>query len=297
MAGILPEEAYNFYDRVVMEELDQILVGIDVVALAPNVPAGTTLVTRTTLNKLKGKAKLGKKGQPIPRETGTLDRTSLEIPEIAHGFELHRKDLEASQNGNLPLPDASAKQSARLVAESIEEMIFNGVPALDVKGIYTDAGKTYTVPEGEEWNTSSGNPYNNIVEACAVLRKGTTFRQKKLVLSSTAYMNAFKTNSLGISYADQIAKLFPNGANDIIEAPETVNQGTVPIPEDGGLLCDFGLRVARRYVEEDINLQSDFQMDKNNMYPFNVLTYQVLDMVEEDAFVQLENLIDTSLLE
>ncbi len=289
--ALLINEAYNYYDLIMLEELKDTLIGVDLVAKAPSLPAGTQQVTRDELEALQGKAKKGKKGQPIPRETGDITRKTVLIPEIAHGFELHRKDLEASQNKGEPLPDVAARQSTRLVAEAIEDMIFNGIPELNIKGIYADAGDTYAVEENYEWNTANGQPFNNMVEAFAQLEGNGSFTGRKLVLSPRAYRTAFKTNTMGVSYMTQIASLFPNGMGDIYKAPSTV-QGETIIPEDGGVLFDFGNRIAERYVEEEVNLQADFEMDKNNLIPFNILTYQSLDIHEVNAFLALDNLIE-----
>lgn len=287
--AMLIDQAYNFYNMKMLETLYNTLVGDQLIAKSENIPSGTQQVTRDELLRLKGKAKLGKKGQPIPRETGDIDRQTVLIPEIAHGFDLHRKDLQASQNAGTPLPEASVVQSTRLVAEAIEDMIFNGITELGIKGIYADAGDTFT--SDNEWNTDDGEPYNDMVAAFAQLEDSGLFTGKKLVLSPMAYRTAFKTNTLGVSYMDQIAKLMPNGMSDIIKAPLTANGGNTIIPVDGGLLCDFGNRFAERYVEEEVNLQQDFAMTKDNFYPFNIITYQSLHLHEADAYLALDGLI------
>ena len=283
-----------FYNTVVLEEMLETLVGIDVVAKGDDVPAGAQQVTRDELLKLKGKAKVGGKGQPIPRETGETQRKVTLIPEHSHGFRIHRKDLQASQRTGQRLPDASAKQSARLVAESMEDMIFNGVPELEIKGIYADAGSTYTVESDYEWNKDKAEPFNDMVKAFAQLESNGKYTGRKLILSPTAYRTAFKTNTLGISYMSQIAGLFPNGMADIVKAPQTANGNSTIIPVDGGVLCDFGKGVAERYVEEDVNVQGDFPMNEDNLFPFNVLTYQSIDIHRVEAFLKLDNLIDTT---
>lgn len=289
--GLVTDRMISYYEMIMLEEISQNLVGTQVIAKAPTLPPGTQIVPRDEIKKLKGKAKRGKKGQPIPRETGDTDRKATIIPEIAHGFTLHRKDIQAAQNTGLNLPDASARQSSRLVLENIEDLIFNGDDALGIKGIYADAGLSFTVDDGYEWNTSQGQPYNDVVDMFGLLRSSGQYRGKKLILSPKAYMEAFKTNTMGVSYMDQIAKLFPNGLADIFEAPATANGDSTIIPEDGGVLCDYGNGIAERYVEEEVNLQQDFAMDENNLFPFNVVTYQSLDIHFVNAFVKLGNLI------
>jgi uncharacterized linocin/CFP29 family protein len=289
--GLITDQMISYYEMIMLEEVVEQLVGTNIITQAPTLPPGTQIVPRDELLKLEGTAKIGKKGQPIPREIGELTRKATQIPEIAHGFTLHRKDLQAASNGNVPLPDTAARQSSRLVMERIEDMIFNGYDPLNIKGIYADAGATFTVDDGYEWNTSNAQPYNDMVDAFAMLESSGQYTGKKLVLSPTAYREAFKTNVNGIVYMDQIASLFPNGKNDIFKAPRTASGNTI-IPEAGGLLCDFGNGVAERYVEEEINLQQDFAMDENNLFPFNVVTYQSLDVHRVEAFLKLDNLIE-----
>ena len=294
--GLLTDAAINYYELIMLEEIEPNLVGTQVIAKSPEIPVGAQQVTRDEIAKLKGKAKKGKKGQPIPRETGDVTRKTVLIPEIAHGFTLHRKDIQSSQRAGTPLPDAAARQSSRLVLESIEDMIFNGIPELGIKGIYADAGDTYTVEEGYEWNNAAAQPFDNMIEAMGQLASSGQYLGKKLILSPLAYWSAHKTNSLGVSYFDQISTLFPNGKADILQAPSTANGGSTIIPIDGGVLCDFGNGVAERYEEEAVNLQQDFAMDENNLFPFNVITYQSLDIHRVEAFLKLDNLIDVDLL-
>lgn len=290
--GLITAQDITYYELVMLEEIQELLVGPFMVAKAPNLPPGTQIVPRDKLKALKGRAKLGKKGQPIPREIGDIERGAVQIPEISHGFSLHRKDLQAKAT----LPDIGARQSTRLVLERLENLIFNGEPTLGIDGIYADAGlDPYVIDDGYEWNTSNGQPFNDMVDMFGTLNATNKFRGKKLALAPRAYWAAQKTNINGISYFDQIAKLFPNGANDIYIAPLTADQDRTIIPADGGLLCDYGPRIAERLVEEEINLQQDFEMDENNLFPFNVVTYQSLDIQELDAFLPLENLVDLTI--
>lgn len=294
--GLLTDAAINYYELIMLEEIEPNLVGTQVIAKAPDIPVGAQQVTRDEIAKLKGKAKKGKKGQPIPRETGDVSRKTVLIPEIAHGFTLHRKDIQASQRAGTPLPDAAARQSSRLVLEAIEDMVFNGIPELKIKGIYADAADTYAVEDGYEWNSSNAQPFNDMIAAMGQLASSGKYIGKKLILSPLAYWSAHKTNTLGVSYMDQIASLFPNGKADIFQAPSTANGGETIIPVDGGVLCDFGNGIAERYVEEEVNLQQDFGMDENNLFPFNVLTYQSQDIHRTEAFLKIDNLIDVDLL-
>jgi uncharacterized linocin/CFP29 family protein len=288
---MLIDQAIDHYEELMLEELVPNLVGTNCLAKAPNVPPGTQLISQDKLMQLKRKAKRGAKGSPIPRETSKIQRKMIQIPEMSFGFTLHRKDLQASQNAGTPLPDTEARMSTRKVMEALELTIFQGLEVLDIPGIYSDAGKEYTVDEGSEWNTDNAKAQQDVNGAFAELEEDNIFTGKKLILASRPYRALNTANIYGISPMDQVAKLMPNGMSDIIKAPSTISGETI-IPADGGLLCDYGNTIAERVVEEEVNLQQDFAMDENNLFPFNILTYQTQRIHEFDAFCQLKNLVD-----
>jgi len=292
--GFVPDSAYNHYKMKLLQKAKASLVGPLVVAKSDEIPKGSQQITRDEIIALKGKAMVGKKGQPVPRETPDLERKTTLIPEHIHGFALHRKDIEALQQAGNVLPTAGSNASNRAVLESVEDMIFNGISEIGIKGIYADAGKSYTVTDNYEWNTTNGNPLNDVVSMMGELTEDGLYgdAEKRLVLSPKAFWAAHKTmpNS-NLTFISQIAALFKNGMADIFQAPATANAGATIIPEDGGVLAAFDQEVAERYVEEEINLRQYAEND-NQIYPFNVVTYQSLDIHDVNAFVKLDNLIE-----
>jgi uncharacterized linocin/CFP29 family protein len=303
---MLPDNAYNLYYETVLEAIEPLLIGPRVVAKADSLPPGTQQITRDELQKLRGKAKRGRKGSPVPRELGELERKTTYIPEHIHGFDVHNQDLLASKRSNTPLPQAAAMQCSRLVAESIEDMIFNGIPELNIKGIYKDAGKIFKT--STSWNTEKADPYTDIVNIVGQLNESSRYKPKMMVLGSNAYWSLFKTNNMGVSYMKMIedAGIFPNGRNDIYMAPAPANPDSpLIIPPTDGVIGDFGNNIAERYVQNGTGKQNtnkeypseidliDFPMDKNNLWAFNVQTYQGLDIHYKDAYIKLENLTKT----
>ena len=233
-----------------------------------------------------------------------MERKSVRVIEHAYGFKLHDQDLLASRRSKLPIETTAAKQCGRLVAESIERMIFNGIPELGIEGIYTSAPQTYTVTK--KWDSDNMNPYKDIIKMVAMLEETSPYEPKFMILSRDAYRMLSKVNNMGVSYMSMIEDvgIFPNGRKDIYKAPHPANKEADPIiPPGCGFIGDFGSNVAQRFVQQirterlsgeekhyaDIYLK-EFPMDPNNNWLFNLQTYQGLDIHFKDAFLKIEGL-------
>ena len=305
---MLTENEFNLLYDAVLSEIEPNLVGPRVITRAESLPLGTQSVTIHELKKLKGTALRGHKGEDIPREVADMQRKSVRVIEHAYGFELHDQDLLASRRMKIPLQTAAARQCGRIVAESIEDMIFNGIPEIGIEGIYANAPEepfTVTTP----WNTKEGNPFDDIISMISKLGETSKYKPKFMILSPEAYYSLARTNDFGVSYIKMVedAGIFPHGRDDIYMAPSNANPESGPIiPEGGGLIGDFGSNVAERYVQQtqaqrisgegehfvDIYLQ-DFAMDPNNMWLFNVQTYQGLGIHFKEAFLKIDGLTKT----
>lgn len=301
---MLTENEYNLLFDAILSEIEPKLVGPRVIARAKSLPLGTRSVTVHELKKLKGKALVGHKGEAIPREIAEMTAKSLLILEHAYGFELHDQDLLASRRSKLPIETTAATQCGRVVAESIERMIFNGIPELGIEGIYSSAPQTYTVTN--TWDSDAMNPHKDILKMVAMLEETSPYEPKFMILSRDAYRMLSEVNKMGVSYMSMIeeAGIFPNGRNDIYKAPHPANREADPIiPPGCGLIGDFGSTVAQRFVQQiqaerlsgeeehfaDIYLR-DFPMDINNRWSFNVQTYQGIGIHFKDAFLKIEGL-------
>lgn len=282
----LPDAVINYYDSKVLQAFNDNLVGVDVIYKGDNLPPGTGTVTRQEVKRPTTKAKRGYRVRTVPRETGERDQKTVTVVEHAHGFDLHRKELQAyERQGTSALNGADASNSGRIVAESLDDIIFNGDTNAGVKGIFADAGKTpYAVAGGYEWNKPvTRNPADNFIDALEQFESDGLYTARKLVLSPSAYRLAYKKDNSGGRYIDDIAAQLPGGMNSIVKTPR--------IGRANGLICDFGEEIAERNVEEDINTR-DFAETRDSMFPFNVETYQATDLHKLDAFMQLNNLVD-----
>ena len=301
---MLTDREFNLLYDAILSAIEPKLVGPRVVARAESLPLGTRSVTVHELKKLKGKALVGHKGEDIPREVAEMTAKSLLILEHAYGFDVHDQDLLASRRSKLPIETISAQQCGRVVAESIERMIFNGIPELGIEGVYTSAPQTYAVTNS--WDGDNRDPYEDIVKMVSLLEETSPYEPKFMILSRDAYRMLSKVNNMGVSYMSMIedAGIFPNGRKDIYKAPQPANREAEPIiPPGCGLIGDYGSAVAQRFVQQiqaerisgeeehyaDIYLR-EFPMDKNNNWSFNVQTYQGLGIHFKDAFLKIEGL-------
>ncbi len=60
--GLLTDAAINYYELIMLEEIEPNLVGTQVIAKAPDIPVGAQQVTRDEIAKLKGSSKRSKEG-------------------------------------------------------------------------------------------------------------------------------------------------------------------------------------------------------------------------------------------
>lgn len=309
----LTENEIDYFYTAILEEIKPNLIGSRLVAKATPLPVGVQSVTTTKLKNLRGNAMIGRKTEDIPREIGDIERITVPIIPHSHGFKLDYQDVEAAKRTGLPLETTVAKEHARVLAESIERMILNGLPKYGIEGIYANAqggdDGIYTVPKGEEWDKPEAHVYESVVDMVSKLEETSRYKAQWLMLSSRAYYKLMKTNKLGTnSFLEMIegAGLFNNGKN-IFKAPLPANQELDPIiPEGTGLIGDYGNHIAERYTQahyfggiegdEEVVSEIDFRaipLNENNTFVFNLESYQGMSIHFNEAFLRIENLLST----
>ena len=291
----LPLSVVNYFDARVVRAYKAPLQATNMIAKGDPLPPGTGYITRDQIANFTGTAKRGYRVRTIPRETGERTPKTVTVQEHTYGFELHRKALQAyERQGETALNGEDASQSGRLVAESLDDVIWNGDANASIKGIYSDAGLTpFELEEGAEWDNTATptGPDVTIVEAMSQLEDTQLYigMAKKMALNPKPYWQLFnRVPNTSNTYMDYIEQFFPNGRNDIyISAQLGTGVGS-------GLLCYFDPLVAERNIEEDINTRvvNGGVPDKEDMIYFNVETYQALDIHHDDAFLPLENLVE-----
>jgi len=300
---MLQERAYSFFDAEMLETIPRNLVGTQCIAMyTGKLPPGTQMVTQEERLTLEGEAKRGIKGQPIPREIADFRKASVVIPEIAHGFYLHRKDLQAAQNTG-DLPTSGVEGSSTLVRENLEDLIFNGDVNLGIRGIFRSAtgnnSTPYAVTGGKEWNAAGTTPveiFNSVVDMESKFTAASRYKPDKMLVSQGARMAMFKADAYGNSGASMLAEsgLFIGGMADILEHPMRNNdakQTAKPyFVKDEGLMFAVDKRVADRIVEEDINLRYKGE-NESEQHAYNIVTYQTIRVKRTDAFMKLDNLV------
>ncbi|MBZ2167004.1 encapsulin [Methanobacterium spitsbergense] len=291
--GNLPRSITDFFDVKAILAYKAPLIGTTVLARGVDLPLGTGTVSRDQVEYPVSKAKRGYRVREVPRETAERTPKTVTVIEHTHGFDLHKNVLAAyARMGEAALNGTDATNSGRLVAESFDDVVFNGDSNAGTKGIYSDAGLTpYAVDDGKEWNDPTGAaPDEVIVECIGELEASQKYLglDKKLILSPLPYNALLKrVPQTSATYMDFVAKLFKNGVNDIYRTTALAN-GT-------GLLEYYGTEVAERNVELDIETYAvqGGVPDKNNLIYFNVETYQATDIHHLDAFLPITNLWDT----
>jgi hypothetical protein len=288
--GDIPGSITNFYRLKTIKAYKAPLVGTLCIARGVDLLPGTRTVTGDEVQYPEGKAKRGYRVEEVPRESGEKIPKTVTVIEHTHGFSMHKKELEAyARMGESALNGTAAGNSGRLVAESLDDVIFNGDKNAQAKGIFADASLTpYDVDSGKEWNTTSLAPDQNIVEAITELSGDGKYSglPMKLCLGPAAYNNLLKRiPQTQATYMDFVAKLFPNGIKDINRVAR--------LGDDKGLLHYFDEDIAERNVEQDIETYTNNpNPDKDNKIYWNVDTYQAIDVHKLDAFLPLTNLVD-----
>jgi hypothetical protein len=294
--GFLPQKITDYFSAEVIRAYKAPLVGTNLIFRGDDLPPGTGTLTRNSVQNFTGKARRGYKVREVPRESSEGSPRTVQVVEHTYGFKFHKQTLDAYQRqGVTALNGEDARQSGRIVSESLDDVIFNGDANRKIKGIYKDAGADPLVLDsGKAWNQGSSNaPDDTIVEAVGMLASTQLYTglSMKLALDPLSYGQLLRrVPNTGSTYLDFIARIpqFKNGANDIYQ--------TVGLATGTGLLEYFGAEVAERNVEHDINTFAvqNGMPDKDNMIYFNTETYQAQDIFHTDAFMQLRNLYATA---
>lgn len=288
----LPDELVTEFDTVVIEEAEKTLKAIDLIAKGPALTPGTSSVNRKKVERFTGKARRGYKLRKVPRESGERNEENVMVVEHAYGFEFHRKELQAYQSHGFGVVDTQeSKESTKVVAKSIDDIILNGDLKHGVEGIYANAlaANDFTVAANYEWNNPvNRNPEDTIIDAVAKFEADGIYDVNEngfLALAPMPYNMARKRDPSGARYMDGIADIF-GGAENVIKMPafSANNVGLIGIKDTS---------VAERNVEEEINT-IPFELQPNSMYPFNVETYQAVHLKKPEAFMKLKNLITTT---
>jgi hypothetical protein len=290
--GNLPRSITDYFDVDVILAYKAPLIGPDIIARGVDLPPGTATISRDEVQYPTSKAKRGYRVRTVPRETSERTPKTVTVIEHTHGFDMHKRVLDAyARMGEAALSGVDSANSGRLVAESLDDVIFNGDTNSGAKGLYANAGLTpYAVDESHEWNDPTGAaPDTTIVECISELEATEKYLglDKKLILEPNAYNMLFKrVPSTSATYMDFVAKLFTNGVKDIYRST-SLGSGC-------GLLGYYGKEVAERNVEQDIQTYAvqGGVPDKENMIYFNVETYQAIDIKKTDAFLPITNLVD-----
>src|ERR1035437_2732470 len=123
----LPESIINYFDSKVVQSYQVPLVGTSLIAKGDPLPLGTGRISRDQVKNFTGKAKRGYRVRTIPRETAERVPKTVTVVEHKYGFEMPLKDLQAYElKGESALNGQDASQCGRVIAQSLDSIIFNG---------------------------------------------------------------------------------------------------------------------------------------------------------------------------
>lgn len=136
-------------------------------------------------------------------------RTMINLPIIHKDFMVHWRDLETSQQFNLPLETSSAASAASFCARAEDNLIFNGDAALGQEGLLTAMGRN-SLQLGD-WGQMAGG-FRDVVTATQVLTETGFYGPYAMVVSPRLYTNLNRVyENTGVLELEQIQKLVTDG--------------------------------------------------------------------------------------
>ena len=116
---------------------------------------GTTIVQHQTRSEMVA-AQISMDGVTIaPSDRVLFNLVSTPLPIIHHDFQLGIRHLQSSRNGGIPLDTTQAEEASRQVAETIENLLLNGLAAGDTLGFGTDSASLFGYTNRTSRNTVS----------------------------------------------------------------------------------------------------------------------------------------------
>ena len=190
MAGGMPltEAQMTYYDQSVTDILRQMIVGRNLIAMAPGSPLGFGVQqidfhTLVDMSAAEISMKLSENSDTIG-----LTNDTLPIPVIHKEFDIDRRDIASSKRSGLPLDTTSADTAAEQVAISEDDLIIQGWAPdgsnYDYNGLYQGAGNDYSTTK--DFGTA-GNAMAAVKGAIALLLADKVYPPYNLVLNDVQF--------------------------------------------------------------------------------------------------------------
>lgn len=185
----------------------------------------------------------------------------IRVPIIYKDFVMHWRDVEFSRKLGAPIDASRAIRAAHCVADSEDQLLFNGDERFGLEGLLNATGRC-TVPRGD-WKTY-GQAYRDVVAAMEALLAHNHHRPFALAVSAQDYARLIKQREGQFApEIDAIHRLCDDG---VYMSPV--------IPEGQAVMLSTGDQNFDIAVAEDLTLTS--LGEHNQDYPFRVYECLVL---------------------
>lgn len=269
----LSSERWRELNMAVVEVARRRLVGRRFLDLYGPLGAGVQSVHNDVFSGTE-RAALGTLGEEPVQPLRAAGRQMLTVPILYKDFSLYWRDVQTSEQFNLPLDMSSAVGAASFVADREDDMIFNGVKELGLPGLFTVQGRQ-VMPLGD-WN-KVGAALTSVSAAIERLVESGYYGPYCLLTSPNLHAKLARfVENTGVSELNHIREICTDGVfrSSVIPASHALVLSTGPQNFDLAVTQDF--RVAYLGAE---------QMN----HPFRVFECAVLRIKRAQAICTLES--------
>ncbi|MFL6214719.1 MAG: family 1 encapsulin nanocompartment shell protein [Blastocatellia bacterium] len=217
--------------------------------------------------------RIGLLGEEESDPVRSVRRESGIIPIIYKDFILHWRDIETARQTGTPLDVAAAAAAAAFCADTEDDLIFNGNPAMGYEGLMVVEGRQ--VITRRDW-TEAGNPFQDVVDATQTLVEHGFYGPYAMVVSPRLYTQMHQVHpGTGTLEIEHIRQLVTDG----------VHQS--PLIRDG-----FGLIVSTGSSNFDLAVAQDLTVAylgaEHMNHPFRVFESVYLRIKRHGSICTLE---------
>ena len=267
----ISDAQWDDIDRLVIDVAQRQLVGRRFLNILGPMGAGVQWITQDRLEGV-GVGHIDTLGETTKQAVETSQRTHLPIPLIYKDFVLYWRDVETSKKFGTPLDLSAAAGAASECAHAEDEMIFHGVPSLNIPGLLTVEGKQH-LPQ-TNWD-ETGGIFNDVVKATEQLARTGYYAPYAMVVPPHWYSKLHRTiNNFGMLEIEHIRQIVTNG----------VYFSSV-LPENQLLILSTGVQNFDLAVAQDF--KTAYLGAQNMNHPFRVLSSLVLRIKRPGAICVL----------
>ncbi len=268
----LTDDEWRQVDQTVVAAATSRLVGRRFISVFGPLGAGVACIQRDTFAgaDVGGISVLAEEDvHPVHPET----RNFVSVPIIFKDFWLYWRDLETSRKIGMPLDTAAAAAAASFVAQTEDDLVFNGSEKLGVDGLMNAKWRN-TIPL-RDWD-QGGEAFQNAVEATRKLIDSGFYGPFAMVVSSNFYSKMQRIfDDTGVLEINQVRELMTAG---VFQTPL--------LPDNGALVVATGAENFDLAISQDL-ITAYLGPEKMN-HPFRILEALVLRIKRPEAVCTLE---------